>query len=186
MILNDETIKGMLYQLFDFYKSSATVGEIEEQINPNSIDLTLDRHIMRMNGHSTVVYGEDNSNCWKYHYDTGDNLLIKPNECILCCTREYLIMPPNICGQVFTKSTLGRMFVNHMMAGVVDAGFEGKLTLEFKNDSPNDIIIPFDSRVVQLVYMQLCEKAKEPYNMRESRYKWAERCEAAKSEVVYG
>ena len=70
MILNDETIKGMLYQLFDFYKSSATVGEIEEQINPNSIDLTLDRHIMRMNGHSTVVYGEDNSNCWKYHYDT--------------------------------------------------------------------------------------------------------------------
>ena len=96
------------------------------------------------------------------------------------------MVPPNLCGQVFTKSTLGRTFVNHMMAGVIDAGFEGKLTLEFKNDSQNDIVIPFGSRVVQLVYMLLCEKSKEPYNMRKNRYNKAEQCESAKSEAIYG
>lgn len=186
MVLNDATIENMLYQLFDFNKSSTTVSSVKEQINPNSVDLTLDRDVMRINGHYTVMYGEDNSNCWKYKYETEDNLLIKPNECILCCTREYIVMPQNLCGQVFTKSTFGRMFVNHMMAGVVDAGFEGRLTLEFKNDSQNDIIIPFGSRVVQLVYMQLCEKAKEPYNMRKNRYNKAEQCEAAKSDAIYG
>ena len=103
MVLNDSTIENMLYQLFDFNKSSTTVSSVKEQINPNSVDLTLDRDVMRINGYYTVMYGEDNSNCWKYKYETGDNLLIKPNECILCCTREYIVMPPNLCGQVFTK-----------------------------------------------------------------------------------
>ena len=186
MILNDATIGNMLYQLFDFNKSSTTMSVVKKQINPNSVDLTLDRDVMRINGYYTIMYGENNSNCWGYKYETEDNLLIKPNDCILCCTREYIVMPPTLCGQVFTKSTFGRMFVNHMMAGVVDAGFEGRLTLEFKNDSQNDIIIPFGSRVVQLVYMQLCEKVREPYNMRKNRYNKAEQCEAAKSEVTYG
>ena len=186
MILNDVSIKNMVYQLFDFDKSDTSIENVLQQINPNSIDLTLDRHVMKTNGYYNITYGEDNADYWNYSYEIGNGILLYPNECVLCCTREYITMPPDLCGQIFTKSTFGRMFVNHMMAGVVDAGFEGKITLEFKNDSQNNVLIPFGSRVVQLVYMQLCEKAGEPYNIRKSRYNKAEQCEASKMEIAYG
>lgn len=185
MILNDATLKENLHRLFDFEKSDTIIEEVCKQINPNSIDLTLDRFVTRMEKSKPLIYGAENKGCWESTYDTSNNLVLLPNECVLCCTKEYVIMPDDLCGQLFTKSTLGRMFVNHMMAGVIDAGFEGRITLEFKNDSPNVIYIPYGSRVVQLVYSELYEKAKEPYSQRKSRYNHAECCEAPKEEI-YG
>ena len=186
MILNDGILQSRIDELFDFEKSDTTRDAIIQQINPNSIDLTLDRHIMCPRGGYIVPYGYDMSNYWRYKYEEGECLTLEPNEYILACSREYIVMPHDICGQLFTKSTLGRMFVNHMMAGVIDAGFEGKITLELKNDSMNTVEIPFGSRIVQMVYSQLCEPAKVPYCMRPSRYCFAERCEAPMKEVCCG
>ena len=169
MILNDSILENKLFQLFDFDKSSTNRISVLHQINPNSIDLTLDRYIMRMKDSLWLNYGSENQDCWNFEYSEDDCLILYPDDCVLCCTREYVIMPNDLCGQLFTKSTLGRMFVNHMMAGVIDAGFEGKITLEFKNDSQNIICIPFGSRVVQMVYSKLYEEAKQPYNKRNSR-----------------
>ena len=170
--------------MFDFEKSSTETNEknIINQINPNSIDLTLDRKIMRMKENSYVIYGQNTEDFWEIINSEYDDLYLAPNECVLCCTREYVIMPPDLCGQLFTKSTLGRTFVNHMMAGVIDAGFHGRITLEFKNDSNNNISIPFGSRVVQLVYSELCTPAKKPYDVRNSRYNLATSCEPPKEE----
>lgn len=186
MILNDRIIESRIYQLFDFEKSETDINSIISQINPNSIDLTLDRHIMYPHGSDFVFYGNDMSDCWNYKYEHGDFLTLEPNQYVLACTREYILMPDDICGQLFTKSTLGRMFVNHMMAGVIDAGFVGKITLELKNDSNNTVNIPFGSRIVQLVYSQLCEPVQIPYYIRPSRYCFAERCEASMKEIDYG
>lgn len=186
MVLDDFILRANLYELFDFKKSNTTEEKVINQINPNSIDLTLDNYCLYMKQHETLVYGEDTKNYWISKSYLSDYLVIYPNECVLCCTREYVTMPDNLCGQLFTKSTLGRMFVNHMMAGVIDAGFEGRITLEFKNDSQNIIKIPFGARVVQLVYSELRERASQPYSKRKSRYNGAMICEASKEEITYG
>lgn len=186
MILNDRILQSRIDELFDFEKSDTTRNAIIQQINPNSIDLTLDRHIMYPCGEYIVTYGYDMSSYWRYKYEEGEYLILEPNEYILACSREYIVMPHDICGQLFTKSTLGRMFVNHMMAGVIDAGFVGKITLELKNDSKNTVKIPYGSRIVQMVYSQLCEPTKVPYYIRPSRYCFAERCEASMKEVCCG
>ena len=186
MVLNDERIDKNLHKLFDFSKSDTTEEEVRKQINPNSIDLTLDRHIMYPCNTHTVTYGDDMSMYWKYEYYNSDYLVLKPDSYILACTREYVVMPNDICGQLFTKSTLGRMFVNHMMAGVIDAGFEGKITLELKNDSKNTVRIPFGSRIVQMVYSQLIEPAKIPYYMKLNKYCFAEKCEPPMKDISYG
>lgn len=186
MVLNDSVLKDILPYLFDFEQSSTNINNVEKQINPNSIDLTLDKYVMHMKKNKQFVYGESNEDCWETQYYTSDDLILLPNECVLCCTREYIIMPDCLCGQLFTKSTLGRMFVNHMMAGVIDAGFKGRITLEFKNDSHNTVIIPFGSRVVQMIYTKLIDKASEPYYNRNSRYMFATQCEPPKREMNNG
>lgn len=186
MVLNDGLIENMIYQLFDFDKSDTTIEHVLQQINPNSIDLTLDRYVMRMKKDKVFIYGEENKDSWEGEFCTSDDLILLPDECVLCCTREYVVMPDFLCGQLFTKSTLGRTFVNHMMAGVIDAGFKGKITLEFKNDSHNTIFIPFGSRVVQMIYTELTSKATEPYYNRNSRYMYAEQCEPPKKELNNG
>ena len=186
MVLNDSALENMLPYLFDFERSSTCYDVVKHQINPNSIDFTLDRYVMHMKKNKHLTYGSSNEDCWDSQYNVEDNLILLPNECVLCCTREYIIMPPYLCGQLFTKSTLGRMFVNHMMAGVIDAGFEGKVTLELKNDSQNVISIPFGSRIVQMVYSELKNKAVKPYGNRNSRYMYAEQCEQPKQEIING
>jgi len=48
-------------------------------------------------------------------------------------------------------------------AGFIDAGFEGEITLELHNQSPNDIMLKAGWRVCQLSYHCLQEHADHPY-----------------------
>ena len=48
MVLNDSTLENMLPYLFDFERSSTCYDVVKHQINPNSIDFTLDRYVMHM------------------------------------------------------------------------------------------------------------------------------------------
>lgn len=193
MILRDKSIHNMIYDLIDFDRSEETsASKVIGQINPNSIDLTISRCIKRpiKRDNDIWTFGfsdhkEANSyaaDCWVDNIAVSD-ILLYPGDVILGCTQEYIKMPTDICGQLFTKSTLGRMFINHMMAGVVDAGFEGKLTLELKNEGPHAIRIPVGARVVQLVLMRMNDRAAAPYNARpKSRYNGAVNVECAKME----
>ena len=110
--------------------------------------------------------------------------MLKPNHVVLACTREYVRIPKDLYGQLFVKSSLARMFVNHLMAGVVDSGFEGRLTLELKNDGVHTIRIPVGARVVQLCLFELDYLPEATYGERISRYMNAETVECSKWSVV--
>lgn len=64
---------------------------------------------------------------------TPDGYVMRPGEFILAHCVEYLRMPLNLTALLRTKSSMGRIGFEHMDAGVVDPGFHGQLTLEFKN-----------------------------------------------------
>lgn len=192
MILTDAILKERISEMFDFNKSeNVTEAEILTQINPNSIDLTIGKEYMRPNAiNNPVVYGfscaeerklYDLAYWTRYAADDG-YVLLKPNDIILGVTREYVTMPHDVSGQLFTKSTMGRMFINHMMAGLVDAGFHGRLTLELKNDSIHTIRIPVGAPVVQMTCFGLNPTPDQPYGdkARNSRYMYAETVESAK------
>lgn len=191
MILSDISIYNRLDELVEISKSeNTTLQGLSKQVNPNSIDLTISRIFKRglftaqrwnygfKNQQEASLYNEK---AWESCRDE-DYILMKPGDVVLACTREYIKMPKDICGQLFTKSTLGRMFINHMMAGVIDAGFEGRLTLELVNEGVHYIRIPIGARVVQMVLMGLDLAAIRPYGNRESRYHEAMSVECAKLE----
>ena len=192
MILTDNQIQTKLDQMFDLYRSDGvSVSDILKQINPNSIDLTIAKNFKRPNEiKNSVVYGFSgqeerdlyNMAYWKDCEAEDGYIVMKPNEVILAATREFVTMPEDMCGQLFTKSTLGRMFINHMMAGVIDAGFHGVLTLELKNDGVHTIRIPVGARVVQMVCYGLQFVPDRVYGeaTRKSRYQNARTVECAK------
>jgi dCTP deaminase len=186
MIWTDGKYDLEIGRLFDLKKCD--IPSLKSQINPNSIDLTIDRYIKRPVSLSAPVDFElRNPEEYKQYTDfywksetVEENIILKPGDCVLACTREYVTMPTDCCGQLFTKSSLGRMFINHMMAGVVDAGFNGKLTLELKNDGVHIVKIPVAARVVQLIVYTLDEMPKCPYGERINRYHNAATVESAK------
>lgn len=191
-ILVDYQIQERASQMFDIGKSeNVAYSDICKQINPNSIDLTIGKNYKRPNFiKNPVLYGFSgkeeyklyNLTYWKNCFADEGYIEIKPNDVILGVTREFLTMPFDVCGQIYTKSTLGRMFINHMMAGVVDAGFCGRLTLEFRNDGVHTVRIPVGTRVVQLICYELPKKTVLPYGAaaRKSRYMDAVTVECAK------
>ena len=196
MVLIDKQIQVKLVDMFDLKRSEGvTMENLLKQINPNSIDLTIGKSYKRPNKiNHDVVYGftcEEERTLYAkaywtdYEADKG-YILMKPGDVILAVTREYVMMPPNVSGQLFTKSTLGRMFINHMMAGLVDAGFEGRLTLELKNEGVHTVRIPVGARVVQMICFGLYDTPDRLYGdmTRRSRYQHARTLECAKWDGV--
>ena len=191
-ILVDYQFHERITEIIDFGRCENTdMVSVCKQINPNSIDLTIGAVYKRPNKlKNPVLYGFSgeeerklyNLTYWKDCSADEGFIEMKPNDIILGVTREFVTMPVDVCGQIFTKSTLGRMFINHMMAGVVDAGFRGRLTLEFRNDGVHTVRIPVGARVVQMVCYELPKVPTLPYGsmMRQSRYMGATTVECAK------
>jgi len=78
-----------------------------------------------------------------------------PGEVVLASTLEYVRIPSAVACDLKLKSTLGRLWINHSLAGWCDPGFEGNITLELQNLGP----IPFDleagRRIAQLIFIAM-------------------------------
>lgn len=68
--------------------------------------------------------------------------LLKPGECILVSSLEYLKLSSALCGQIGTLSHIARFgMFSTLGSPFVEAGFAGYLTLELYNASPNSIVL---------------------------------------------
>jgi dCTP deaminase len=107
-------------------------------VNPSSIDLRIDKEILQL--------GKEKQ---RYIFQ---NIPIIPGAFYLASTIEYITMPDNVAGLVCLKSSLARQGLDHSLAGWVDSGFEGQLTLELHSHFP--VKITAGQRIVQLVLME--------------------------------
>lgn len=117
-----------------------TVGS-DAQIGSASIDITLDKEIMV---ESKPTF-DDPHNKFIVDLMQGETLNMEvrtlgssgydviPKEFILASSREDFKMPDDLVGVYYLNSSLGRSGLEHMMAGFIDPGFHGKLTLEMFN-----------------------------------------------------
>ncbi len=86
-------------------------------------------------------------------------IVIPPRNFVLLTTIEYVKLPPNIIGLCNLRSTLARFGLS-VPPTVVDAGFEGTLTIEVVNNSPNPIILKTGMRFLHLVLLKCEGEAK--------------------------
>ncbi len=86
-----------------------------------------------------------------------------PGEVVLACTLEYVRIPRNVACDLKLKSTLGRLWINHSLAGWCDPGFEGNITLELQNLGPMPFVLEADRRIAQLIFMALETEPETAY-----------------------
>lgn len=85
----------------------------------------------------------------------------------LLSTRERITVPAHFQGEIHGRSSLARKGVLiHISAGFIDPGFEGQITLECINVSPDPVDLMPGDRVAQIVFQSLDRPAENPYSGR--------------------
>ena len=112
------------------------------QLNPNSYNYSLSPVLKRLTNEVIDIKGEDN---YEEMLLSEEGTLLFPGECYLGCTTE-VFGSPQFASLITGRSSIGRKFVtNHVTAGLIDVGFEGRITLEITVAKPTIVYpcIPF-------------------------------------------
>lgn len=94
---------------------------------------------------------------------TAPQIKLFPGEVVLASTLEYVRIPNDVACDLKLKSTLGRLWINHSMAGWCDPGFEGNITLELQNLGPEPFVLDANRRIAQLIFISMEAEPEVPY-----------------------
>ena len=89
---------------------------------------------------------------------------IRPGEFLLAKTYESITLPADISARVEGRSTLGRLGLGvHITAPTVQAGYQGRLTLEMFNAGPYKIKLTERMNICQVIFERLTMPATAVY-----------------------
>lgn len=121
---------------------------IPAHLSPCSIDLTLGDQIQ-------VESLDDHGNGW-VPLSISDPYFLRPKEFILASTAERVSIPENCSGQILLRSSAARAGYQHSLAGWLDPGFEGEVTLELCNQLLlHTLPLQAGQRLLQLIIFSL-------------------------------
>lgn len=118
------------HEIRDLCRKSGLVEPFDpDMVNPASIDVTL--------GTTVLVEGricgpEDERVRWR-PVDITNGFVFTPGQFILAQTLEVVRIPNWAEASFQLKSSRGREGINHLLAGYIDPGFCGVITLELQN-----------------------------------------------------
>jgi dCTP deaminase len=107
-------------------------------VNGSSIDVTLDKFICvedLNNGIDKIDLAKGESIKLTEPMELDSRGYMMPDTVLLASTAEWFDMPPWLSAEFSLKSSLGRSFLGHELAGWIDPCFSGKVTLELKNNT---------------------------------------------------
>ena len=114
------------YQIRELARTTGLVEPFNpEQINPASYDVTL--------GTTILKEGVGSEDRWIPVDITKGVYVMQPGEFILAATEEMVRIPNDLECVFNLKSSRGREGFEHLLAGYIDPGFHGKITLELCN-----------------------------------------------------
>ncbi|MDP8011884.1 MAG: dCTP deaminase domain-containing protein [Thermoplasmata archaeon] len=141
MILSDRDIKFMMKE-----KKLVIENFNEENLTPNGYDISIDE-IKILGANSEVIQAKSY---------------------FVVSSIEYFKFPSNIAGQIWIKTSWARKGII-LSAGMIDAGFNGKLNL-FAYNSLNEIKIERGSKFAQVIFIALTSDVEKSYAERSGHY----------------
>lgn len=127
-------------------------GYLKEHCGPASVDLRLGE---------VKVYDKDLKEFSDNSYYKTEKEDFYKGFFYLCATVEYIKVPLTHCATINMRSSFARKGLGHKMAGFIDPGFEGQITLEL--ETAVNLSIVRGERIVQLIYHTLSELTQKPY-----------------------
>lgn len=94
---------------------------------------------------------------------------IPGNSWFVIGTKEYLVLPPDLVGQIWIRTTWVRKGILSSF-GRIDAGFNGNLTFSAYNASKEPVEIPLGERFAQVVFEELKSPPRKTYSERSGNF----------------
>lgn len=148
-----------------------------ELVNSASLDLRVgykilmlidrDRYFLeKFNGDTTQADSQGN-HFLEIKLNEGESFEVPPNGCVLVDSLETFNVPEDVAGQVVLKSSRGREFWQHIMAGFIDPGFNSSvLTMELINKSLQSKLLTPGFRIAQVIWYRMESKPEQSYQLR--------------------
>lgn len=166
MLLSDRTI----VKLLEAGEIKMVPAPEDKQVQPVSVDLRLGNSFCRLRRHAPDYRWID------------DQLLVRPGDFLLACTKERITLPAHIAGFVHGKSSWARRGLVVECAGLVDPGFDGTITLELANLGDHPVSLSAGAPICQISFQATDVAVVRPYGSAGlgSRYQGQTRAEPAR------
>ncbi|MGA0206422.1 MAG: dCTP deaminase [Ilumatobacteraceae bacterium] len=123
----------------------------QELVNPASLDVRL--------GENLLVELPTTTSLVPYSiagHTKEKPFMLQPHEFVLAETLEEFRLPDCIAGQLALKSSRAREGIEHLLAGYIDPGYKGRLTLELQNArSMHPVALWPGMRIAQIVFHKM-------------------------------
>jgi dCTP deaminase len=142
----------------------------EALVNPASLDLRLGnlirvpRRYWELYSNCAIGKQTAAANLWDEPKEF-DKFVLDPGRLVLCHSMEFTRIPNNACAMLLSKSSTGRIGLEHLHAGYGDPGFIGEWVFELKNLAPWPIELVAGERYMQLVMMTMAEEPQRNYTV---------------------
>lgn len=132
---------------------------LEEHADPISIDLRLGlRYAIARRSKAPRHEPKDQPEMWHQDYLASDELLtVHPGDLVLASTLEYVVIPANLYGMIYGKSSLARRGLQVEIAPKIDPGYRGNITLELANVGPFPVQVRPGEPIAQLLLLALAQ-----------------------------
>lgn len=174
MILSDKQIRrlalehGMITPFVDYKeKESTQAGKITWGLSSCGYDFRLHHEFKIPDPMATPLDpkgGDQLLICtWKMPFPLSGGSMI------LGQTMESFVMPDDVCGVVYTRSTFARVgaFLN---VTPIEPGWRGQITLEISNIGKDPVWLYPGEGIGQLVFMQISERPERTYADKQGKY----------------
>jgi dCTP deaminase len=101
---------------------------LQELVNPASLDVRLGENLLVEEPKVPALLPFSIAGHTKK-----DPFMLQPHEFVLAETLEEFDLPDCVAGQLALKSSRAREGIEHLLAGYIDPGYKGRLTLELQN-----------------------------------------------------
>lgn len=174
MIKSDKWIKEMALNgmIEPFIPELMRKGVMSYGVSSYGYDLRLGRTFKVFGSSDTVIDPKnfDKRIGWNVVVPKdNDEIIIPPHDFVLGHSVEYIKMPSNVTGLVFPKSTYARCGLVCTQT-VLEAGWEGQITLEFANQTNYPIKLYAGEGCAQILFLQSDEQCETSYKDRSGKY----------------
>lgn len=147
-------------RIAELAKTGMVVPFCEECVQPCSYDVHL--------GLNVVIETETGFKELSLVNSSPDNpYWLQPGQFLLGETVEYFRIPDNVEAHLHLVSSRAREGLNHSLSGLIDCGYEGRITLEIKNVLTYGAIPLYPNlRIAQLTFFEYADSAAHPYRGR--------------------
>lgn len=135
----------------------------QDQLNPASYDVRLGDEILI---EGRVEGPMDMRQRWRRISIKDTVYTMDPGEFVLAATEEIISLPNHVEGIFQLKSSRGREGYEHALAGYIDPGFTGRVTLELSNlNRYHSLDLKAGMLIGQIRFAQTYGVPKEPYSI---------------------